>query len=497
MEKRPNILFLISDQHHAGVLGCEGHPDVRTPHIDRLAAEGVRFSRAYCQDAICTPSRCSLFSGYYPRTLGCLGNSDRSPFMKDVVPLQESFHRHGYATAAFGKRHLYLGCDRGWDIKASHLVIESPDDNYVHWVTDQGHGETFDRDWAAEFGRGAENTPSYDREIPHALLTVRESQLPDDLTMEAWTARRAGDFLRARAGEEDPFFCVASFYRPHQPYTPLPKYFGRFDRSHWGNGRNAGDGLAEPRSLRQPVEDLPPAFQAQTASKAGPFQFRLAREDEQIYRDYLAAYYALVEEIDDHVGTLLHVLEETGQLENTIVLYTSDHGDFAGHHGMAEKCSVGHNVYEDTVRVPMLFRFPGFASGRTDQSLVELLDLYPTLAEVCGLPLDGLPKPPEGRSLQRLLRGEDEGGWRKFTVTQSWNQSTVITDRYKLGVWTEPGRAPYRDFRSFGDMLFDRSVDPEELHNMSGNPGYAEVEADLRSLLEGWQHDHMLHSEKL
>lgn len=487
MNNPPNILFLFTDQHNAGVLGCEGHPDIRTPNLDSLAAGGTRFSRAYCQDAVCTPSRCSLFTGLYPRTLGCLENADRSSVMEEVVSLPTALKASGYATAAFGKRHLHQACDNGWDLKASHLVKESPDDNYVQWVMKRGWGEAFDWDWAAEWGRGAEGTAAEQREIPFAMMSVRESHLPEETTMEAWTKIRTVDFLKSRANSSQPFFCFSSFYRPHQPYTPLPRYYARFDRTRWGRGRNFGDGIFAPPSLRESVGALPPIFQELHSGSNRIWRLDLARSKDQIYRDYLAAYYALVEEIDDHVGDILRTLKESGLWENTLVIYASDHGDFVGAHGMVEKCASGHNIYEDTLRVPLIFHQPGTVrAGVISHGLAELVDIYPTLAELCDLRMPSLKHPLQGTSLAGTLR-HGERVPRSMSVSENWFQTTVITDRFKLGKWTEPRRPESPDFRPFGDMLFDRLKDPLEIHNISGQPDYLEVEAQLRSHLEDWR----------
>ena len=214
---KPNVLILFSDQHNAATLGCEGHPDVRTPHLDSLAATGTRFARAYCQDGICLPSRCSMLSGLYPGTLGCLTNSDRPPALDEVVPVQEAFRRNGYATAAFGKRHLAGACDAGWDVAASHLYNESPEDNYVTWIEQRGLGAAFARDWAAEFGRGPAGGRHAETEIPFAVMATRESRLPEDATMEAFSKQRTVAYLRERAADGNPFFCWTSFY----PNFPL------------------------------------------------------------------------------------------------------------------------------------------------------------------------------------------------------------------------------------------------------------------------------------
>jgi len=489
---RPNVLLLFSDQHQAGVSGFENHPDVLTPNLDQLAAEGVRFSRAYCQDGVCVPSRASFFTGLYPRTLGCMDNNYFGTVMKEVVSLPAAFQGNGYRTAAFGKRHLFFDCDAGWDIEASHLVKESPGDNYVRWIQDQGYGDAFDQDWAAEFGRGAEGTPSHEREIPFALMSVRESKLPEDMTMEAWTKRRTIDFLRSRQPGDQPFFCFSSFYRPHQPYTPQPGYFRRFDRSRWGTGRRAGKGIAMPATLRQPAGELPPMLQEQHRGMNRVWRFDLARQDEQLYRDAIAAYYALVEEIDDHVGAILHALDETGQRDNTIVIYASDHGDFVGAHGMIEKCSSGHNVYEETLRVPLIFRWPDVVKGpRTCAGLAELVDVFPTLRELCDLQMPGLRHPLQGRSLAgTLCRNEPVG--RTHCVSENYGQSSVIAERYKLGVWQKPESDLGPDSRAFGDMLFDRLNDPHEIHNLVGQSACKEIETELRGYLETWHASHPL-----
>ena len=485
MRTQPNILLLFSDQHNAGTLSCAGHPDVTTPHLDRLAASGVRFNRAYCQDGVCVASRASLFTGQYPRALGCLDNGDRSVAMEEAISLPRVLQTCGYRTAAFGKRHLYLGCDDGWHIRAGHQIVESPDDNYVDWLRAQGQIAAFSRDWAAEFGCGPDGTPEHGQDIPFALLSARASQLPEDCTMEAWTKRRTIEFLRTRRQGDPPFFCFASFYRPHQPYTPLPRYFERFDRRQWGRGTRHGDVLAMPASLRQPVAELPPVFQEWHAGTNRIWRLDLARQDEQLYRDAIAAYYALVMEIDDHIGDILRVLEETGQRENTIVIYASDHGDFVGAHGMVEKCSVGHNIYEDTLRVPLLISWPGrIAPRRTPDDLVELVDLFPTVMELCGAPAAAVPGLQGASLAPYLLRDQPVG--KPWLVSENWSQTTVITPRYKLGVWNDVSQSrPQQDYRAFGPMLFDMATDPLELRNCWSE--LPEVREQLSQYLEAWR----------
>ena len=482
---RPNVLFLFSDQHKASVMGYENHLDVSTPHLDQLALEGMHFRRAYCQDAICGPSRCSLFSGLYPRTLQCFDNSDKTPEMENVVSMQKAFQDAGYVTAAFGKRHLAKACDDGWSVTASHSWGENPDDNYVKWINEKGYAEEFALDWAAEFGKTPRGSAVGEEEIPFALLATRQSALPDDMTMEAFTKTQTNTFLEERAKDEQPFFCWASFYRPHQPYTPLKKYWDRHDRSRWGSGTNNGDAISQPESLHQDVSELPPMLLSQFAGKNRVWRLDKAREDEQLYRDYISAYYALVEEIDACIGEVLSQLEQLGLAENTIVIYSADHGDFVGAHGMVEKCAQGHNVFEDTLRVPLIFKWPGhIASGVENRDLTELVDIYPTLLDFCDVTPPDQKHSLQGQSLVRTLTGNGVVQ-RDFTVSENWSQSTLITDRYKLGVWQEPADGRHRDFREFGHMLFDLENDPGEIENIYEQK--VDIRASLERQLMEWQ----------
>jgi len=415
-----------------------------------------------------------------------MGNSDRNQVMREVVSMPTAFQANGYITAAFGKRHLYWGCDEGWTIKAGHMVKEAPDDNYVKWIYEQGLGEAFERDWSSEWGRGPEGTPMEKKEMPFVLMASHESKLPDGMSMEGWTKSRTVEFLKSRKNASEPFFCFSSFYRPHQPYTPLASYYRRFDRTRWGKGRRQGDGIAIPPSLHQSPDDLPPRFQFVHAGNNRVWRLDLAREDEQLYRNYIAAYYALVEEIDDHVGDILAALDESGMRENTIVIYASDHGDFVGAHGMIEKCASGHNVYEDTLRVPLIINWPGNIRAENCDGLAELLDIFPTLADLCGIKIPPLKHPLQGRSLAgTLLRGESTG--HAYTISENWTQTTIVTDQYKLGIWLQPRNPHWLDFREFGDMLFDRTKDPLEIDNVAGESAYRDVENDLRKLVRSWE----------
>jgi arylsulfatase A-like enzyme len=254
-------------------------------------------------------------------------------------------------------------------------------------------------------------------------------------------------------------------------------------------GTNAGDAIGMPRNLRQPVEELPPLLQEQFAGKNRVWRLDKAREDEQLYRDYVSAYYALVEEIDFCIGEIMTRIDQLGLSENTIVIYTADHGDFVGAHGMIEKCAKGHNVFEDTLRTPLLFRWPGhIQSNSIRYDLTELVDIYPTLLDLCGITQPNQKHLLQGKCLVKTLTEGAPVG-RTFVVSENWSQSTIITHRYKLGIWQKPADGRHPDFRASGNMLFDLENDPDEIINIYADAG--EIRSELEEQLAEWQHQIM------
>lgn len=469
-ESRPNILLLFSDQHNKSVLGFEGHPDVITPNLDRLASESVVFERAYCTVGISAPSRMSMMSGLYPRTLGMMSNDGRTSVTEqDAVSLATVLQQNGYDTFAFGKRHLDGAVDQGWTVRKDHLYRDD-EENYVDWITEQGYIKEFAMDWAAEFGKGPQGSEEFKKRYPTADLGTRTSCIPEDCTMEAWTARNTIEMIRSRKDSDKPFFCWASFYRPHQPYNPQPRYLSwyRFDR--WGEGTAAGDAIRRPDNFYHPTELLPPALQAQRNGHNKVWNMDKAFADEQIWRNYIAGYYALVSEIDYWIGEIIAALEEAGLEEETIIIYTADHGDFAGRHGMVEKCAVGHNVYEDILNVPFIVKYPGNRyNGTKNYEIVSLIDIFPTLVELLDLDLPRMKYPLQGEDLSRvLLKGASVK--RDYFVSESWSQAAVITETCKLGLWKDPEIDPKIDFRSFGDQFFDYETNPLEVENDYAKP---------------------------
>jgi arylsulfatase A-like enzyme len=465
---KPNVLLLFADQHNADFMGCAGHPIVKTPNLDQLAAKGVRFTRAYCQDAICVPSRTSLMTGLYPRTTGCLDNGDSPGSQEKLYPLQNVFQSAGYLTGCFGKRHLPRPTlALGWDHSATVISPKQDpsDENYDDWIKtrEPGQAEAFEKD-----SKGGLQDD----------MNCHISEVKPENRIEAYTALKAKEFLRDCQKQGKPFFCWANFHGPHQPYTPPAKWAALYPV----------ESMPLPASVNEPIDHLPPGLQNWRRNTKSPWCLAKAAENPALYRQYVSYYLAQVTEVDHFIGDVLAELEARGLRDNTIVIYASDHGDFVARHGMIEKCAVSHNVYEETLRVPLIVSWPArFQQGVTCNSLAELVDLYPTLVELLGLQRPADAPALAGRSLvPTLVKGQPTG--RAYAVSENWSQTTVITDQYKLGTWIDPTpRYAQRDFRTkTSDLLFDREKDPQELVNLAGKPEYAAVEAKLRADLAEW-----------
>lgn len=465
---KPNVLLLFADQHNADVMGCAGHPIVKTPHLDQLAAQGVRFTRAYCQDAICVPSRTSLITGLYPRTTGCLDNGNAPVAQAKLYPLQQAFQSAGYRTGCFGKRHLPRPTlALGWNHSATVITLnqDPSDENYRDWIQTRGPGqaEAFEKDHKGHL---------------QSDMGCHLSEVKPENRIEAYTALKTKDFLRDCQKQGKNFFCWASFHGPHQPYTPPAKWAALYPVEK----------MPLPASVNEPIDHLPPGLQNWRRNTKTPWSLAKAAENPTLYRQYIAYYFAQVTEVDHFIGDVLAELGALGLRENTIVIYASDHGDFVARHGMIEKCAVSHNVYEETLRVPLIISWPErFQQGATCKSLVELVDLYPTLVDLLGLQRPADAPKLAGRSLvPTLAQGKPTG--RAYAVSENWSQTTIITDRYKLGTWIDPTpQYAQRDFRQkFPDLLFDREKDPQELANLAGKPDYATVEKQLRAHLAEW-----------
>jgi arylsulfatase A-like enzyme len=423
-----NVLVICADDHAAYVTGAYGNSQVRTPHIDRLAAEGMLFERAYCNSPVCTASRQSFLTGRYPRSLGV--TQLQTPLPAYEVTMAETLRAAGFETAAIGKMHFNSSLGHGFDLR-----VDLPD--YQAWLQQQPR-ESLPEGLAVQ----PPWRPFRDPARVWLNSACRPVGVSDARTDASYLAARASDYLLAP--RDNPFFLVVSFYEPHSPYRFPPEYRGRHSASEF----------EAPQPGPEDDAQIPAVFRDLSgAEKSG----------------IAAAYYTSVEFMDQKVGVVLEALARSGKASDTLVIYLGDHGYLLGQHGRFEK----HSSYEEAVRVPLLMRLPDrIAPGRRSAALVELVDLVPTVYDLCGLPAD--PR-VEGRSFRPVVL---EGATRHrdhVIVEYSPNDEVMIRDdRWKL-VFERNRRLRTDGYDIEGPLgsplnfrLYDLERDPRELTNVAG-----------------------------
>lgn len=454
-----NVLMIAVDDLRPQ-LGCYGDRLVRSPNIDRLAASGTVFRRAYCQQAVCSPSRTSLLTGKRPDTTRVydLQTHFRST-IPDAVTLPQLFKSHGYHTQGFSK--IYHG---GLDDAASWSV--------PHWTPRKGSFGPQGRRVLAQLrerlrasGADAQRLGRL-RGLPWEVADCDDGDLAD-----GETAARAIEVLREV--KDRPFFLGVGFLRPHLPFVAPKKYWDLYRR----------EDLREAANPNPPTGAFPwslSGFGELRAYVGMPKSGPVPSEDAL---SLIHGYLASVSYMDAQVGRLLDELERLGLRERTVVALWGDHGWELGEHG--EWCK--HETMETSTHAPLIVAAPGKKRGSASNALVEFVDLYPTLAELCGLTL---PPGLEGLSFAPLL-SEPDRPWKSAAFSQyprSMRQNgrgmgySMRTDRYRLTEW----RALTSDFRAY--ELYDHSTDPGENANLAGDPARAELLASLRKQLHaGWQ----------
>ena len=450
MDRRPNVLFLMTDQHNAGSMGVAGHPNVRTPTMDWIASQGVRFTRAYCNNPICSPSRISFVTGQYVHTHRIVGNNNFE--LDDVNPdtLGAVFRRHGYQTAQIGKAHM-VG---KWDSEAyEHIrycdlcdaVRRDPTGHhYFSYLMEQGLADMYE-----------DGTLPRDHEAVRKHCAI--AQLPYEHTIEHWTGEETIRFLEDRDTRR-PFFVHMSFERPHPHWMPAADHAGMYDPDDIQLGPDAVDWWENRWAGR-------PEFITRSVTN------RMRAFDERGLKKALAYHFALVSVIDMEMGRVIDWLREHGELENTIIVYSADHGDFAGDHGICDK-NIG--IYESIHRIPFLLCYPGSPKAAVRDAIIESVDLFPTLCELADVPApDGM----DGRSVVPEAEGEGQG--RDFAICE-WDfpppqrrVNAIRTDRYRLVFYSH----------ELGGELYDHQTDPYEMANRWDDPDYRDIRLMLLEVL--------------
>lgn len=431
-----NVLFIICDDLNCD-LGSYGHPQVKSPHIDQLATRGVRFEHAYCQFPLCGPSRASFMTGMYPDQTKVLRNAvyirDRIP---NVKTMSQMFRDAGYVATRIGKIYHY---------------------NVPKGIGTPGHDDPASWDDTFNpYGRDKIEEPKIFSLRPGSFggtLSWLAADGTDDEQTDGIAALEAIKRLKRHAKDKTPFFLAVGLYRPHTPYVAPKKYFNLY-----------------------PVEeiDVPEVPQGYLETLPAPAVNSITRKKEQVNleddlaRQAIQAYYASITFADAQIGRILNALKETGLDENTVVVFTSDHGYHMGEHGHYQKST----LFENADRVPLIISAPGIAeAGKSTTTPAEMIDFYPTLAELCGLTP---PSTLSGVSLVPVLNDVNAKP-RTDALTKYAEGFSLRTEQYRITEWGSAG--------SRGTELYDHSQDPAELNNLADDPQYAEVLSELSSRL--------------
>lgn len=468
---RPNVLIVMTDQHRADLMTCAGNAVVPTPNIDRIAAEGVRFENTYCPYPVCVASRMAMLSMRYAHTTGAVNNTDRLDWR--YATIAHHFGRHGYLPGLIGKMHFNDAHKHGFEYylsindwlmylgpKVQHYANEIASHplskHFFHTMIDDGAGMPDVSDLWDGPSPWVGHVERYDfREMA--------SQLEAEDHLDSFIARESVKFMQRYC--DQPFFLVTSFMKPHTPLFP-PKA--------WADLYPVDDMvLPEVGS----VESYPPHIQQRIAHHVS--------QDPRLRKAHLAGYLGNLAFVDTRVGVVLDGLESLGLADNTIVVYTSDHGEMAGDHGLFQKFC----LFDPSVKVPLIVRAPGeMPRGVVTDALTELIGLGPTLSDLAGLPAptaaplaDTLDVPAEldAHSFADVVRNPSgpaaEAAFSEYALRSGVPQYMVRTARYKY-MYNE------------GSMceLYDLQEDPGERINRIQDPGLAKVEADLRARLFAW-----------
>jgi iduronate 2-sulfatase len=426
-QRRPNVLFIVVDDLNNS-LGCYGHSVVKSPNIDRLAARGIRFDRAYCQFTVCNPSRTSFLTGLRPDSTGILNNA--TPFrskLPDVVTLPQLFRKNGYFTARIGKVfHSAKNMDdpQAWDVtsdpKGTPLGKKG-----------QGRNLTGGRvKWCRWLAAQGDDEDQSDGQVAAEAIGLLEEH------------------------RHNPFFLAVGFHKPHDPFFAPKRYFDLY-----------------PLERLRPPKDPPDRSAELSQAIASGWKAEFDRFTDRERREFMRAYYAGISFMDAQLGKIIAALDRLELWHNTIVVFFGDHGYHLGERGWWNK----NTVFELSARAPLIAVTPQMKrKGKSCSQIIEFVDIYPTLADLCGL---SAPANLEGTSFKPLLN-DPELSWKKTAFTQVQRGRiagrSVRTTRWRYTEWDEGKQ---------GVELYDHDTDPGEYYNLAGDPQHTQTIAKLRKLL--------------
>ncbi len=459
---KPNILIILSDQHNAKVLGHKGHPDVKTPHLDRMAAEGVRFDNAIAQNPICTPSRLSFLSGQYCHNHGYYGLSGPKPH--GLPSIFSHFKNSGYTTGYFGKSHLPAGwieesCDRFQD--PTNTSILDPDPEYVEMLKKHGMEQLVLSKGLPQF--------------PHLNSSSMEgcpSPLPFEDSEEGFSTGQGIDFMGEAAKDNQPFLTMISFPRPHQNTYPSEPFWSMYEESTLSLPPNADYDLMA-------AGKAPHFIEQSNKWRSGDWTLFEPKTYEAGRLRKMHGYLGAVSQVDHGVGLLMNFLEASGLADNTIVVYSSDHGEYNCEHGLLEKKP--GNCSDAVTRIPLIWWAPGrFKKGHVAEEIVESVDISNTLSALAGL---DLMETSDGEDISLLLQGKHREVHSLGVTEMPWSKS-IRKGNYRFVYYPKEMFAEsYPD--GFGE-LYDLKKDPWEMKNLYFNPDYRDLIQSMREEFLDW-----------
>ncbi len=484
---RPNILLITSDQQHASTLGAV-NDRIKTPALDRLCAEGTRFDRAYCPNPTCTPTRATIITGMYPSQHGAWSLGTK--LFEDVPTVGAALGEAGYYTTLIGKAHFQpLATREGMEsIECQPLLRDldfwrkwhGPWYGFEHVETARMHGDEAHAGqhyaiWMEELG--LTNWAEYFQAWPHDPNRKRDSyynretrrwSLPEEFHYSKWTADRTIAQIEKAAADGTPLFCWSSFHDPHPPYIVPDPWASMYDPADMVPGT-----LVEGEHEKNPphfamTQEAKPDFKGYFPGDGAIHGGGSHLHEREAMQKNMAAYYAMTSLMDHHIGRILDALDAAGLAENTLVIFSTDHGHFLGQHGLNAK-AIHH--YEDLLRIPFIVRWPGqVAAGAVSESIQNLVDLSPTFLSAAGLEIPGIMT---GRD--QLSNWRDGDTVRTFSITENHHGThkchirSYVNQRYKITV--------YRDGED--GELFDLVADPEERDNLWRNPDAIELKCRM------------------
>ena len=485
MKQKMNVLFIITDALRADHLGCSGNPNVKTPNIDRLAKESVRFTNYFCTNPICMPNRATLLTGLYPNVHGVRSNGIN--LNEDLPTITKVLQKKGWHTAAIGKLHHQF-----WLGPFKHKTKSS--ESLISWAVDKGKndpvGENFPlpyygydevelisgngtvcaghyTEWLEERAPNIANQMKKRVQNYDNLFSLFCDEIPGDLYNTTYVKERTISFLDRYAKEtygEKPFYLHCSFPDPHYPLFP-PKRF---------------QDMYKPEDI-----ELPPNFQdiknlynhtyLGEHLKNPPFKKAFLRESEEDeVRKLTALTYAAISYVDNSIGEILAHLEKLGYSENTMVIFTSDHGDLMGDHGLLFK---GPCPFNGVLNIPLIWKVPGFSTIGITESLISTIDLPKTILNLLNIKERNHPPDMQGFDISPILRHTNEK-IRDCVLIENDEEvgplearlRHLITEDYKLTI--------YEGLDNFGD-IYNRNDDPQELYNLWDNANFQDVKFKL------------------